>query len=315
MSGAAQGNFGLSTTGLSSASITGMSGSEGTDTRTISVDTGPGEGTIRVDLANVAPTITDAVGHALTATYSSGTALIVDRTAPTVSSIVPVNPVTNAATAVFTVTFDELVNGVAVGNFGLTTTGVSGASVASVAGSDGTNTRTVTVNTGSGDGTIRLDLNSASPAIIDLGANALTDSYSLGTLLTVDKTNPTASVSAPLNDVTLISSPTVIGGTAIDTGGAGLSKVEVSIQRSSDNKYYGGGSTWNLSPTWLLASTGDASAHWTIAGHSTRRRRTAAPAIPLRPVPPTPPPTRLPRLRSPGSRSTTRPRRSAPSCP
>ena len=72
----------------------------------------------------------------------------------------------------FLVTFSESVTGVAAGNFSLTTTGVSGASIGAISGSG--NTRTVTVNTGSGDGTIRLDLSSATPAITDAAGNNLT---------------------------------------------------------------------------------------------------------------------------------------------
>jgi hypothetical protein len=50
------------------------------------------------------------------------------------------------------------VTGVDVSDFVLTSTGVTGASIVSVVGADNTTTRTITVNTGTGDGTIRLDL-------------------------------------------------------------------------------------------------------------------------------------------------------------
>jgi len=65
------------------------------------------------------------------------------------------NP-TNAASVKFTVTFSKSVTGVNRADFVLTTAGISGASIVSVDGS-GT-TYTATVNTGTGDGTIRLDL-------------------------------------------------------------------------------------------------------------------------------------------------------------
>ncbi|MBX7256763.1 MAG: SBBP repeat-containing protein [Candidatus Hydrogenedentes bacterium] len=61
------------------------------------------------------------------------------------------------STATFTVTFDQCVSGVDISSFALSTTGaVSGASVLTVDGS--CDTYTVTVDAGTGAGTIRLDL-------------------------------------------------------------------------------------------------------------------------------------------------------------
>ena len=69
------------------------------------------------------------------------------------------NP-TSGSQVSFTVTFSEAVTGVnttgAGSDFALTTTGVTGASIAGVSGSGAT--RVVTVNTGSGSGTVRLDV-------------------------------------------------------------------------------------------------------------------------------------------------------------
>jgi hypothetical protein len=80
-----------------------------------------------------------------------------DTTSPTISSSVRVNPDPTSLDAVqFTVTFSESVTGVNASDFTLTTTGVSVAAVSGVSGS-GT-TYTVTVDTGVGSGTIRLDL-------------------------------------------------------------------------------------------------------------------------------------------------------------
>jgi hypothetical protein len=76
---------------------------------------------------------------------------------PTVVSSVAAdaNP-TNAASVNFTMTFSRYVSGVDASDFTLTTTGVTGASISTVNGS-GT-TYTVIVNTGSSNGTIRLDV-------------------------------------------------------------------------------------------------------------------------------------------------------------
>src|SRR5215216_669280 len=76
---------------------------------------------------------------------------------PYVSTIVRTDPnPTNADMVGFTVNFSKLVTGVDQTDFRLTTAGVIGASIMNVSGS-GT-TYTVTVNTGSGKGTIRLDV-------------------------------------------------------------------------------------------------------------------------------------------------------------
>jgi peptidyl-Lys metalloendopeptidase len=85
-----------------------------------------------------------------------------DLTPPSVTSSVRVNPSpTNASSVNFTVTFSEAVTGVDIvtpfNDFALTTSpGISSASVTSVSGSGPT--YSVTVNTGSGNGTIRLDV-------------------------------------------------------------------------------------------------------------------------------------------------------------
>jgi hypothetical protein len=80
-----------------------------------------------------------------------------DLTPPTVLSIAAVDPnPTSASTVNFTVTFSEDVINVDSGDFSLAATGVTGASITGVTGSGAS--YTVTVNTGSGNGMIRLDL-------------------------------------------------------------------------------------------------------------------------------------------------------------
>ena len=111
----------------------------------------------------------------------------VDNSAPMVSSIVRANPSpTSAATVNFTVTFSEVVTGVAASDFSLTTSGVTGAAIQTVTGS-GT-TYNVPVTTGSGSGTIRLDVpNSAT--VVDLLGNPLSGlPFVSGATYTVDET-------------------------------------------------------------------------------------------------------------------------------
>ncbi|MET0205286.1 MAG: C25 family cysteine peptidase, partial [Casimicrobiaceae bacterium] len=74
----------------------------------------------------------------------------------TVAALVRAVPSPTMADSVtYTLTFSEAVTGVATGNFTVTTSGIAAASVASVNGSGAT--WTVTVNTGRGNGTLRLD--------------------------------------------------------------------------------------------------------------------------------------------------------------
>ena len=88
---------------------------------------------------------------------STARTFTVDTTVPTVASIVGADPTpTNAASMHSTVTFSESVTGVDASDFALATTGVSGAAIIGVSGSGVT--YTVIVNTGTGNGTIGLNL-------------------------------------------------------------------------------------------------------------------------------------------------------------
>ena len=97
----------------------------------------------------------------------------VDNVSPTVVSIVRVNPSPTPATSVqYTVTFSEHITGIDTADFHLTTTdSVSGATVSGVSNNAGS-VYTVTVNTGIGNGTIRLDVVDNN-SIIDEAFNSL----------------------------------------------------------------------------------------------------------------------------------------------
>jgi len=95
-------------------------------------------------------------------------------TFPTVLSITraSANP-TSTSTVDFTVTFSANMNTVDISDFDLTVTGgITAAFITAVNGTVYTNTRTVTVNTGSGNGTIRLDLIDDN-SIVDSDSNML----------------------------------------------------------------------------------------------------------------------------------------------
>src|SRR5204863_8925296 len=133
--------------------ITGVTGSG--SSWTVTVGTGSGDGTVGVNLVDD-DSITDLAGNPLGGSGAgngnlTGQTYTIDKTAPSVSSIVRVNSTpTNATSVQFTVTFSESVTGVDTGDFALATSGVIGASVTTISGS-GT-TYTVTAGTGTGVG-------------------------------------------------------------------------------------------------------------------------------------------------------------------
>ena len=131
---------------------------------------------------------TDVAGNVANQAF---TITIVD--APSVSSIVRTggasSTVSTSATSVqYTVTFSESVTGVDSSDFSLTATGTAAGNIAGVSGS-GT-TYSVTVDTLSGDGTLRLDLNSSGTGIKN-GSNVdIASGYTSGSTYTLDHTAP-----------------------------------------------------------------------------------------------------------------------------
>ncbi len=159
---------------ISNYSITEILGSG--NSYTVTVNTGVGDGTLRLDLADN-DSILDETSLPLggvgvgNGNYSSGDVYVINKFAPSVTSILRVDPSPTAAGSVrFAVTFSESVTGVDSADFALTASGVSDAGVASVSGS-GT-TYTITVFTGNGNGTLRLDLLD-NDSILDAGLSPL----------------------------------------------------------------------------------------------------------------------------------------------
>uniref|UniRef100_UPI0025D9041F beta strand repeat-containing protein n=1 Tax=Mucilaginibacter sp. TaxID=1882438 RepID=UPI0025D9041F len=157
----------------------------------VSITNITGDGTYRLDLKSSGTGITDAVGNAAGG-FTTGDVFTIDNTAPTVASIVTasVNP-TNATSVDYTVTFSEAVTGVDKNDF--TATNVSGSvsgTVSAVSGSGAT--YTVTVNSITGDGALRLDLNSSGTGITDVVSNPISGGFNTGQTYTIDNTAPTA---------------------------------------------------------------------------------------------------------------------------
>ena len=80
---------------------------------------------------------------------------------------------------------------------------------------------------------------------------------------TIDTTDPSAALAFPAASGTYRNASwNDFGGTASDTGGAGLDEVEVSIKRVSDNQYWNGTAFADGTENWRTA-TGTAS--WSLA--------------------------------------------------
>src|SRR5678815_4305834 len=126
---------------------------------------------------------------------TDGSSVRFDKTVPAVTSInrqSPLTQTTNASTLTFRTTFSEKVNNVDYTdfNFSIVSGTVSGTlnnlSVVAV-GSAGT-TYAVTVNSVSGNGTVKLDLNGAGTGITDDAGNAISGGFTAGETYTVNQT-------------------------------------------------------------------------------------------------------------------------------
>ncbi|MEW5830008.1 MAG: DNRLRE domain-containing protein [Chloroflexota bacterium] len=175
-------DFSLSPT-VTGAAVSTVAGSGAT--YTVTVSTGTGSGTLKLNVLDD-DTIKDADLNPLGGGYTAGESYTVDKVAPKVSSSTRVNPSPTARASVkFTVKFSESVTGVDKTDFSLTKTGsITGASVASVTGTGAT--YTVSVNTGSGNGTLRLNVLDDN-SIKDAALNPLNGGYTGGQTYTVDK--------------------------------------------------------------------------------------------------------------------------------
>jgi len=217
VTGVGTSDFSLTTTGSASGNIASDSGSG--SSYTVTVDTITGDGTLRLDLVDD-DTIVDGVSNPLggsgagNGNYTSGETYTIDNSYPSVSSILRDDPdPTNASSVDFSVTFSESVTGVGTSDFSLTTTGSASGNIASASGSG--SSYTVTVDTITGDGTLRLDLVD-DDTIVDGVSNPLGGSgagngnYTSGETYTIDNTDPTfnAAGSNPADDATGVASST-----------------------------------------------------------------------------------------------------------
>ncbi|MBC3875799.1 Ig-like domain-containing protein [Undibacterium flavidum] len=181
-----------------------------------------------------------------------------DNTPPVVSSITRVDTATSNATSVqYTVKFSEDVTGVDAGDFSLTTSGTSG-TVSNVTGSG--DTYTVTVNTITGDGTLRLDLVASGSGIADTSTknNAIDTDFTSGEVYTFDHTAPATPSTpdlAPASDSGIFSFDNYTSVTTPLFNGTGEIGSTVTLYDTSNSNAVLGTKTVNGAGKWSITST------------------------------------------------------------
>ncbi|MCQ3937138.1 MAG: hypothetical protein DPW18_08840 [Chloroflexi bacterium] len=189
VTGVDAGDFAI-VTNLSGAGIGNVSGLG--NTYTVSVNSGSGDGTLRLDVQDD-DSITNAAGSSLggagigNGNFTRGAAVVVDRSAPTVTSIIPAgaNP-SNASIVDFTVSFSEPVTGVDLTDFSLSTS--AGAQLTAVNGAG--SAYTVSIVTGAGNDLLRLDF-AVNGSVTDLAGNSISRGFT-GETHVIDHTAPIA---------------------------------------------------------------------------------------------------------------------------
>ncbi len=165
-------DFILTTADAPGAAISSATGSGAT--YTVSVNTGSGDGTIRLDVLNDG-TIVDTDAHSLESAFTSGETYTIDHIAPTVLSSIVTS--VSLHTTNFTVTFSEDVTGVDARDFTLTATNAPNAAINSVTGSGAI--YIVSVYMDAEQGTVRLDVLDDN-IILDYSSNPLENGFTNG---------------------------------------------------------------------------------------------------------------------------------------
>jgi hypothetical protein len=191
-------------------------------------------------------TVRDAASNNATLSFTapSLSSVLVDSAAPSVSAIsLAGSSPTNAASLGYTVAFSEGVTGVDVSDFTLTASGTASGNIASISGSG--SSYAVTVNSVTGTGNLRLDLNSSGTGIADSAGNAISAGYSAGSVYAVDRDSPAAPSALSLD-------------AASDSGSSNSDRITkntaLGISGSAET-----GSTVNLYDSSTLVGTGTAS--------------------------------------------------------
>lgn len=160
VSGVATNNFSIDATGDQTTATVDSIGGAGTSW-TVTVNTVAGTGTLSIDLDSNLSSIVDGLGNGMSTSFTAGASYIINREAPTIDSITPVETITTESTVSFIVTFAEDVQNfdaaadVTIGvtgtlaNTGVTISGGPAIYTVDVTGVTGGGTMTLAVDTGS----------------------------------------------------------------------------------------------------------------------------------------------------------------------
>ncbi len=136
------------------------------------------------------------------ATTTDGSAVIFDKTAPAVTAVNRLTPLSataiNNATVVYRVQFNEPVTGITTNSFQLFTTGSTTATIAAVSAFSASSFVDVTINVSNSVGTLRLDLKNAGTGITDNAGNPMTAGYSGGQVYTIDQVTQPPVLTSPV---------------------------------------------------------------------------------------------------------------------
>lgn len=192
VSGVDVSDFLLSTNNINDAFIANVNGSG--NSYTITVNSGSNSGAFQLALTDN-DSIIGLTSNPLGGTgagngnFTSNDSYVMEKTPPTILSITRVHASpTNALSVDYSVSFSEPVSGVDGSDFSLFSSNPSGAFISNVVGAG--STYTVSVNTGSGDTSLRLDLID-NDSIVDVIGNTTNGVFSNGEIYTIDKSTPT----------------------------------------------------------------------------------------------------------------------------
>ncbi len=222
------------TSGMLTATIAETAAMDGT-TYEIGVTGMTGNGEVVATIA--ADAATDAAGNLSDVSSSIDNTVTFNNTEPTVTQITRTNPnPTSASTVSYTIQFSEAVTGVDATDFELVTSGISAANITNVTGTD--DTYTVQVDTGTGDGSIQLNLidddSIANGLMVPLGGMGVNNGDATGERYDFDRTLPAAT--AEFVDI-IVAGGTSYPLTVTYTDNSGI---DVATVGSGDVRVFGG---------------------------------------------------------------------------
>ncbi|HBE76636.1 MAG TPA: hypothetical protein DDW65_02470 [Firmicutes bacterium] len=191
VSGVDVNDFTLTTTGGTTGTISSVT-QIASGWFNVTISSISGEGTLRLDLKDGEKGIVDSSGNSMTSSFTNGDIYTIDNTPPKVISISrlsPVDALTNATSVTYRVTFNEHVNNVNSGNFTLSRTGNAWGIVRTIHANNGM-VFDVTIDSITGEGTLRLDLSDNVTQIKDDAGNSIDGVFTSGETYTVDTTPP-----------------------------------------------------------------------------------------------------------------------------